>query len=90
MQNEMIFIVRVKIPKGNEQAQNDAIFAVKPQGFEVRWPLLNRCWPIDIEGYTWVPLFPYSIKDALVNSIDREYETRNQLNMIKEKIKTIF
>lgn len=78
-EKQVEFMVRVKLPSsggyhsspsGDTQYEIDyrqAIFDVKPIGFEVRWPRLNEKWPVDSEGYTYVPLYVSQHCDALAD-----------------------
>lgn len=65
----MQFMIRVELPSpsaypsgpsGDTEyytAYKDAIFASLPDGFEVFWPRAGQRWPVDSEGYTFVPLY---------------------------------
>lgn len=65
---EPVYYIKVKLPPQRDKnptqhllAIKDAIFTVKPHGFEVKWGhgLEEHVvgWPIDKEGYTYVPLY---------------------------------
>ena len=82
------FMVRVKLP-GKYQHHNsdydnpnaaiiDAVFAVKPRGFEVKWPKPGQEWPVDSEGYTYVPLFLTAHKDALAHYMDSYFHLKKR------------
>lgn len=81
--NASFFCIRVKMPDatkyssdgGHEsplsRARSNAIFAAKPQGFEVKWPLLDQNWPVDAEGFTWVPLYHSDDKNIVSRLLDK-------------------
>lgn len=62
------FMVRVKLPDSSgyaacpsgdseyEDAYHSALAAATPPGFEVVKPRIGQRWPVDSEGYTFVPL----------------------------------
>lgn len=93
---QLMFMVRVKLPNpagyhsspsGDteyESARSEAIFAVKPAGFEVKWPRGGERWPVDSEGYTFVPLVLTDHRDALANAIRERGEELKRMSLIKE------
>lgn len=91
------FMVRVKLPcasdfkpgDGYESARNDAIFAIKPCGFEVKWPREGQTWPVDSEGYTYVPLFLTYHKDALAFYMERHFKSVKFRNELVEKAEEV-
>jgi hypothetical protein len=95
------FHIRVKLPSpaafhsgpsGDteyDEAYKGAIFREKPQGFEVRWPRLNEKWPVDSEGYTWVPLYVSHAQDALHNALDMLHTAQRQLETLRKAIKEL-
>jgi hypothetical protein len=98
---QMLFCVRVKLPSSGayhcspsgdtefEQARNSAIFAVKPRGFEVKWPRSGESWPVDSEGFTYVPLFVTDHRDALAYAIEEQNRMRKRLDAIAAGFKAI-
>lgn len=99
------FMVRVRLPilpdgithhvyqpdlTPEQRAYQNAIFAAKPFGFEVRWPEDGKAWPVDSDGYTYVPLFISTTEAGAVNVwIDRYYEARDQLSKVAAKAKEL-
>jgi len=85
------YIVRVKLPPLNdnddnyeyERRYNDAIFAVKPTGFEVDWSS-KKTWPVDSEGYTWVKLYCTDQKKAVEYFMDRVQSLEKRLEYMRD------
>lgn len=98
---QLMFMVRVKLPNpagyhsspsGDteyEQARSSAIFAVKPVGFEVKWPRGGERWPVDSEGYTFVPLVVSDHRDALATAIEERGRMLVQLGLIKKAFDSV-
>jgi len=92
------FMVRVKLPSSSayhsspsgdteyEEAYRNAIFAVKPPGFEVSWPRLNEKWPVDSEGYTWVRLYCTDQKVALAYWMKEAQQAQAHIARIKKAV----
>lgn len=86
--------IRVKLPSSGgyhsspsgdaeyEKAYKDAIFKAKPAGFEVKWPRANEKWPVDSEGYTFVPLYLTQAADAVAH-------WQEQADMYRVKYETL-
>lgn len=69
---------------------SDAIFRVKPQGYEVKWPYTQEAiWPVDAEGYSWVRLAVGNTKDALSNWQELYFELDRRHHRLKEAIKNL-
>jgi hypothetical protein len=71
-----------------EQAYQSAVFAQKPDGFEIRWELMP--WPYDSEGYTYVPLRlsdPDRADDTAKRNfwIDKYYELQSRFREVREQ-----
>lgn len=93
---QLLFVVKVKLPAScafhsspsgdteYEQAYNSAIFAVKPRGFEVKWPKGAERWPVDSEGFTYVPLVLTDHRDALAKTIEDCARLRQRLKLISD------
>ena len=89
------YVVRVKLPSSAgyhsgpsgdteyEDDYNKAIFAAKPEGFEVAWPSKDT-WPKDKDGMTWVRLYCTDQKKAVEYFQDRSESLRNQVERMKE------
>lgn len=96
MEPEVEYVVRVKLPSSSsyhsspsgdteyERAYNDAIFAAKPEGFEVAWSSKSY-WPVDRDGMTWVKLYCTDKTMAVERLQDRVSSLMKQV----EKLKTI-
>ena len=101
------FMIRVKLPKSSafhcspsgdteyDRAFQDAIFEVKPQGFEVLWPRAGHRWPEpDSEGFTFVPLFLSDEARALkddraaywMDKYNRHLEQRARVRKLAEEL----
>lgn len=98
MKTEVQFMIRVKLPPLSEgvtspsgdpaedRAYKDAIFAAKPYGFEVQWNYDGPAWPIDSQGYTYVPLFVSTTEAGALNTwIDRYYQIREAMASVTAK-----
>jgi hypothetical protein len=98
------FMVRIKLPTeliftnqsgeytSDQKACMDAIFAEKPQGFEVRWPKVGQKWPVDSEGFTFVPLYLSSHKDHsyyLLDQNERNYRKIQELKKLAKEISAL-
>lgn len=86
------FMCRVKLPSGDAdyaEAFRAAILAVKPVGFEVRWPKLNEKWAVDSEGYTLVPLYLTDEKQAVAYWMDRGNRAEKRLKEIQDAIRRL-
>lgn len=95
------YFVRVKLPSPGgyhsgpsgdsefEDAYKGAIFAAKPPGFEVKWPKLMQRWPVDSEGYTFVPLFLSDKPDALQHYMDLANELQAKIDRLRVALKGI-
>lgn len=66
-----------------------AIFAAKPPGYEVKWPKRGQTWPMDSEGYTWVPLYLTYAKDAIHHWMDEYYRTKDALDRLRQGVKDL-
>ena len=85
-------MIRVKLPNASayagcpsgdseyEDAYKSAIARVKPEGFEVKWPRIGHRWPVDSEGYTYVPL-------DCINEDNVMAELIFKVHFLEEKIK---
>jgi len=90
------YVVRVKLPSSGsfhsspsgdteyETAYNAAIFAAKPEGFEVAWSS-RATWPVDRDGLTWVKLYCTDKSKAVEYFQDRVVSLTKQV----ERLKTI-
>lgn len=96
------FHVRVRLPDAAsfhsspsgdaeyEAAYSSAISAVKPRGFEVRWPRTGQKWPVDSEGYTWVPLTADQFTpDERARILQMLWDSENQLKKLRESISAL-
>jgi len=93
---EIEYVVRVKLPSSSgyhsspsgdteyETAYNAAIFAAKPEGFEVSWASRST-WPVDKDGMTWVKLYCTDKAKAIEHYQDRVSSLTKQV----ERLKTI-
>ena len=78
-------------PSGDTQYENDyrdAIFANKPEGFEIAWSSRST-WPIDKDGNTWVKLYCTDKQMALQYYIDATARLKKELDRIKSKLAEI-
>lgn len=91
------FMVRVRLPvpfpKGTSEdpavrSAIDAIFAVKPPGFEVSWAS-KATWPTDQEGYTWVRLYCANRDDSLAYFLKEWQRLSKQVAELKGAIRRI-
>jgi hypothetical protein len=73
----------------DQQACMNAIFAAKPQGFEVRWPQIGERWPVDSEGVTYVPLYLGHAKDAHAFLIENNHYQDRKIQELKRLITEI-
>jgi hypothetical protein len=98
MKTEVQFMIRVKLPEPNPRTEDGydadysaAINAVKPYGFEVKWPNEGDCaWPVDSEGFTFVPLYVSTTEAGMVNTwISRYYALEDRHRAIKDKAKEL-
>ncbi len=103
MAEELMFMVRAKLPssvkvtnmlsddvdKDYSREFKDACFAAKPQGFEIKWPRNGESWPIDSEGYTFIPLYLTDRKEGHLYFIERTYELEKQLKYIKSVLEKL-
>lgn len=71
-----------------ENAYRDAIFANKPQGFEVAWSSRST-WPIDKDGNTWVKLYCTDEQLALQYYIDKSANLQKEIDRIRSKLAEI-
>lgn len=95
-------MIQVKLPSSSEyhaspsgdteyeSAYKQAIFDAKPEGFEVSWPKIGHRWPIDSEGFTFVPLYlsqttGISQADMLTRWISRYQELEDKMTAIMKK-----
>jgi hypothetical protein len=95
------FYIRVKLPNpagfascpsGDteySEAYQGAIFAAKPQGFEVRYPRGNQRWATDSEGFTLVPLFLTDEKLATAKLIERIHDLERRIETAKSYMKRV-
>lgn len=95
------FMVRVKLPSSGgyasspsgdteyEQAYKEAIFAAKPEGFEVAWPRVGERWPVDSEGYTWVRLYCTDTTNALAKWREQALQASKAMQKVKGLAKQI-
>lgn len=91
---EVEYVIRVKLPSSGsyhsspsgdteyEQAYNAAIFAIKPQGFEVAWASRDT-WPVDRDGLTWVKLYCTDKSKAVEYFQDRVASLTKQVNRMQ-------
>lgn len=95
------FMVRVKLPCSGEMPPfdsdeyyslhneiRDAIFAVKPDGFEVSWPKLGHNWPRDSEGFVYVPLYCIDPNVHIANLQMSVKGLRSQLKEIQDLVRS--
>jgi hypothetical protein len=94
------YIVRVKLPEagsypacpsGDTDYEDDfrkAIFAAKPEGFEVDWTT-QRDWPKDNRGYTWVKLYVTDKKRAIEFFMNRYEDLRRQHDALVAGLKKL-
>jgi|GEM_PF-6381024 len=84
------YVVRCKLPSSAaypsgdteyDEAYRRAIFANKPEGFEVHWQT-KHLWPTDQDGMTWVRLYCTDNKKAV------EYY-RNRLVAVEEELERV-
>lgn len=72
------------------QENSDAVFRVKPDGYEVKWPQTKEAiWPIDNEGFSWVRLAVGDTKDALSSWQRRYFELERRHRRLREAIKDL-
>jgi hypothetical protein len=95
------FMMKVKLPSpaafpscpsgdtDYDDAYRSAIFAEKPMGFEIAWPRLNQKWPVDSEGFTWVPLYLSSSKDALHVALNEWHRLQKAHQALLDKLKAL-
>lgn len=91
------FMIRVKLPERNprpsdgyDENYSSAINAAKPYGFEVKWPRDGESWPVDSEGFTFVPLYLSTTEGGPVNVwIDRYYRAAERLEEIHKQAEEI-
>ena len=100
---ELMF--RVKLPEGDFYAGisggcseeesiaarpwKDAIFAIKPPWYEVKWPSKGQAWPKDSEGYTWVPLYLTNEKDACGYWMESYWRAHDKLEKVREFMRSV-
>lgn len=103
LNHQVQFMVKVKLPSScgfhcspsgdmeYEQAIHNTIIAAKHPDFEVHWPKLNEKWPIDSQGYTYVPLYLRNNQgsDQMNNWINMYYDAQKEIKFLKEKIKDL-
>ena len=89
------YVVRVKLPSSDgyhsgpsgdteyDQDYTKAIFAAKPEGFEVAWQSRDT-WPKDKDGMTWVRLYCTDQKKAVEYFMDRADLLRKQIERMKK------
>lgn len=99
--SQVEYMVRVKLPNSAsfspgpsgdteyDEAYRNAISAVRPRGFEVKWPKLGHRWPVDSEGYTCVLLFVSDHATALTHWIDRADRLAKKLDEISKLAKDL-
>lgn len=98
--SKLEFMIRVKLPQQLPDFCNprtidpspecrkwqDEIFVAKPYGFEVSWPQDGLIWPVDSDGYTYVPLYISTTEGGALNVwIDRYHRAADRLRQIDEK-----
>lgn len=91
---EIEYVVRVRLPSSSEfhsspsgdteyeTQYNAAIFAAKPDGFEVAWSSRSY-WPIDKDGMTWVKLYCTDKAMAVERLQDRVSSLTKQVERLK-------
>lgn len=67
----------------------DAIFAAKPDGFEVEWPHRHFPWTTDKSGFTFVPLYVTDVKNSLAQAWQFARDKQRELDRIKDFLKSI-
>lgn len=65
----------------------DEIFEAKPDGFEVRWPSKQRPWPVDSDGFTFMPLYETDAIAAHVSLIEQLCDARRELEWMCDMAK---
>lgn len=97
----LIFVMKVKLPNSNEfhsgpsgdteyeEAHRKALFANKPDGFEIRYKRSGVEWPVDSSGFTWVPLYVSVERDGIAMALERADRAERSLREIREKITQI-
>ncbi len=66
---------------------SDAIFAVKPEGFEIHWATEKKPWPVDSSGLTFVPLYETDAKVAHVHFVEQIHRLRQQVERLRDLAK---
>lgn len=70
-----------------ERKNYDAIFAMKPFGFEVKWRYNEATsWPMDEEGFVWVPLYLSDQNKSVEWLIEANWQLKKKLERIKEAV----
>lgn len=92
------YFIRVKLPSPSgfascpsgdtayEEAFRSAIFAVKPTGFEVKYPRTGEAWPVDSSGMTWVPLYCNDTQQLLPGLFDRIQRLEKHIDDIRKAV----
>ncbi len=106
MSEELMFMVRVKLPtashQGNlyqselekfnsdyEKSYKSSVFAAKPPGFEIKWPRNGEKWPIDSEGYSFMPLYISDRKEVHLHYVEKVFELQKELDRIKGELRKL-
>lgn len=92
------FMVRVKLPDPSryspgpsgdnayDDAYDKALRDAVPPGFEVRRPRLGQRWPVDSEGYTFVPLYCSGPQKALSHYIEEVGRLEAYVSRIRKAV----
>ncbi len=96
---ELMFMMRVKLPPEDPPAASPgdivygpwkkAIFSEKPPGFEIQWPREGQCWPVDSDGYTFVPLYITNRQEAHLYYINSHRELQRKYDRLAGAIKEL-
>lgn len=99
--NYPLFMMRVKLPDpaayssgpSGDTAYQDAfclaLFQCKPDGYEVIYPAANTKWPVDSEGFSWVPLRCTDEKNALAYWMKETALLRSALDKLRRAFREV-
>ncbi len=94
MSEPLMFMVRVKLPPldGPDEVLGpwkQAVFAAKPPGFEVKWARNGEKWPVDSEGFTFVPLYVTSAKEVFLYHVEKVVSLERRLKHIQDTLRSL-